>query len=75
MCVCVCACVRVLVHVCLSPYHFDQLGDGDLKGHHDRVGDVLHWADELVVAFEQLLEQLVLRLGGEAVCRDREVRE
>ena len=40
--VCVCACVRVCVcvHVCVCcvwPYHFDQLGDGDLKRHHHRV--------------------------------------
>ena len=62
LCTCTGACVHVCTCACacVSAYHFDQLGDGDLKGHHDGIGDVLHWADELVVTFEQLLEQLVL---------------
>lgn len=38
--------------VLCSLYHFDQLRDGHLKLHRDRIRHVLHWSDELVVPSE-----------------------
>lgn len=50
--------------VCMcKAYNFDQLRNGDLKLHCDRVGDILHWSDELVISSEQLPEQSILCLG------------
>lgn len=56
--------LKSLQFLCVcKAYNFDQLRDGDLELHCDRVGDVFHWSDELVISSEQLPEQPVLCLG------------
>ena len=70
MCVCVCVpvcvCTRVCVFVCVCvvyPYHVDKLGDGEAKLDNYHIGGVLDWAGPLVVANEQPLKELILRMG------------
>ena len=68
-----CVMIRIST-VCVfgcKAYNFDQLRDGDLKLHSDRIRDILHWSDELVISSEQFPEEPVLCLGWKAVWTDR----
>ena len=47
----------------VSSYHFDELGYGDLKRHHDRIRYILNRSDELVVLSEQPPKQSVFPFG------------
>ena len=48
------------------PYHIDELNESQSECNLDLLGHVLNWANQFVVASEQISDKALLLLGTEA---------